>query len=124
MLVSMAFVFGTIAEFALVLTLARRFKKVEFTLDDSFDGFSGKQRQSKKVFDNDGNEEIKAFEAKIMRLNSKRNISDSNSQLSGLNKTKMSHQFRITNKVDFGSFILFNLSYLLFNIIYWASYLK
>ena len=120
----MAFVFGTIAEFALVLTLARRFKKLEFTLDDSFDGFNGKQRQSKKVFDNDGNEKIKAFEAKIMRLNSMRNISDSNSQLSGTNKTKVSHQLRITNKVDFASFILFNLSYLLFNMIYWASYLK
>ena len=124
MLVSMAFVFGTLAEFALVLTLARRFKKSEITLDDSFDGFNGKQRQLKKVFDNDGNAEIKAFEAKIMRLNSMRKISDSNSQLSGTNKTKMSDQLRITNKVDFGSFILFNLSYLLFNMIYWASYLK
>ena len=120
----MAFVFGTLAEFALVLTLARRLRKSEITLDDTFDGFNGKQRPSKRVFDNEENAEIKALEAKIMRLNSMRKISDSNSQLSGTNKTKMSHQLRITNMVDFGSFILFNLSYLLFNMIYWASYLK
>ena len=120
----MAFVFGTLAEFAMVVTLARRFKYSENSFDDSFDGFNGKQRQSKKVLDNDVNTEIKTFEAKIMKLNSMSKISDSNSQLSGMNKTKISHQLRITNKVDFVSFILFNLSYLLFNIIYLASYLK
>ena len=120
----MAFVFATLAEFALVLTLARGLKDSEISLDDPFDGINGKQRHWKKVFDNDGNVEIKAFQEKIMKLNSMSKISDRNSQLSGLNKTKKSHQFRITNKVDFGSFILFNLSYLLFNIIYWASYLK
>ena len=120
----MAFVFGTIAEFALVLTITRRFDYSENSIYDSTEGFNGKNRQTKKVFHNDGNAEIKAFEAKIMRWNSMSKISDSNSKLFETNKTKMSHHLRITNKVDFGSFILFNLSYLLFNMIYWISYLK
>ena len=120
----MAFVFGTIVEFALVLTLTRRFKYSENSLYDSFEGFDGEQRQSKKMSMDDGSAEIKAIEAKIMKMKSMSKISDSKSQLSGTNKTKRFYQFRITNKVDFGSFILFNLSYLLFNMIYWASYLK
>ena len=120
----MAFVFGTLVEFALVLTLTRRFKYSENALYDCFEGFDAKDRQSKKVLEDDDNAEMKAFEAKIMKMKSMRKISDSKSQLSGKSKTKITHKFWITNKVDFGSFILFNLSYLLFNMIYWASYLK
>ena len=92
----MVFVFGTIAEFALVLTITRRFDYSENSIYDSTEGFNGKNRQTKKVFHNDGNAEIKAFEAKIMRLNSMSKISDSNSKLSETNKTKMSHHLRIT----------------------------
>ena len=120
----MAFVFGTLVEFALVLTLTRRFKYSENALYDCFEGFDAKDRQSKNVLEDDDNAEMKAFEAKIMKMKSMRKISDSKSQLSGKSQTKITHQFWITNKVDFGSFILFNLSYLLFNMIYWASYLK
>ena len=91
---------------------------------DSFEGFDGKQKQSKNVFDSDGSTEIKTFEAKIMKMSLMSKRSDSNSKLSGMSKTKISHQLPITNKVDFGSFIIFNFSYLLFNMIYWTSYLK
>ena len=125
LLVSMIFVFGTLVEFALVLFLNRKFSYLENSIDDHVDKVKNETNRSGRISSNDGKEEkLKTVEAKIKPWNPSGWRSDIKSMNAESEERKIFRQIRVTNNIDFISFFLFNLSYLFFNIIYWAKYVK
>ena len=125
LLVSMIFVFGTLVEFALVLFLNRKFSYLENSIDHSVDKGKDEINHSGKISSNDGKEEkLKKLEAKIKPWDPAAWRSDIKFIKAESDNMKIFRQIRVTNNIDFISFFLFNLSYLFFNIVYWAKYVK
>ena len=125
LLVSMIFVFGTLVEFALVLFLNRKFSYLENSIDNPVDKGKDKTNHSGKISSNDGKEhKVKTVETEIKPWNPSGWRLDIKSMNTESDKMKIFRQIRVTNKIDLISFFLFNLSYLFFNIIYWAKYVK
>ena len=106
----MIFVFGALAEFALVLFLNQTIKGKNNATNDSSNGIKNLNEYPKKVFVINGREE----KTKIGTISlSKKFAGSSKKQLV---------QLEISKKIDSISFVVFNFSYFVFNVIYWTSY--
>ena len=102
----MIFVFGALVEFALVLFLNQTLKGK----NNATNGLKNANEYRKKVFVINGREE----KTKIGTISlSKKFAGSSKKQLV---------QLEISKKIDSISFVVFNFSYFVFNVIYWTSY--
>ena len=118
----MLFVFGTLVEFSLVLFLYQTHSGEDNAI--SLDGFKMEPGQTRKIYPEEGNsKKMKQLEMKTnsqrlmdMRSNSKSPIADS--------KKKEFLRLRLMKKIDFICFFAFNFGYFVFNVIYWATYIK
>ena len=96
----------------------------KFTSDSS-DQSIDKNSAHRKISAYDATEEkIKTADNKMKQSNPSNWRMDKKALKEESKKTKITQQLRITNKIDFISFLLFNFTYLFFNFIYWAKYLK
>ena len=111
-MISMAFVFGTLVEFALVLFLNQTFKGKSNATNDSSNGLKSANEYPKKVFVIKGREE----KTKIRTVSLSKKL-----PFAGSSKKELV-QLGITGKIDSISFVVFNFSYFVFNVIYWTSY--
>ena len=101
----MVFVFGTLAEFAFVLFLNQFFGHMAQASNESTNGM--KKEKKEALFVNRRNKEFKEAKVKVKAMNKWDMISDG---------------VAFARKIDLISFLAFNFSYLIFNIVYWISY--
>ena len=118
----MAFVFGTLVEFALVLFLNQTIQGKE-NASISADGFKKENGNQRKVFVINGGDEKKTpIQMKIKTLNLSNLRLNRNSLNDASKKKEFIRQLGPTKKIDLISFVIFNLGYFIFNVIYWTSY--
>ena len=105
-MVSMLFVFGTIVEFALVLNMDQVLKN--------------RQRYTNtKVFSHDIH--LKKTQSKIIQPKPSNFLGGRSQESSHVDEREELEIFRrlgFTNRIDFVSFVAFNLGYFMFNVIY------
>ena len=115
---SLAFVFGAMAEFALVLFVQRNMEQENTTIGKHYDGFDSDGKVSPKSM-NIGEELGKTEPHK-----------ETGNWVDEMKMPKMSFYKRtvkklrtlhLTTMIDIGAFFVFNLSYGIFNIIYFVS---
>ena len=105
MLASMVFVFGTLAEFAFVLFLNQFFGEMTQASNKPSNALTKKKEEA--LFVKRRKKEFDETEVEVKALNKWDMISDGVS---------------LVRKIDLISFLAFNFSYLIFNIVYWTSY--
>ena len=108
LLVSLLFIFGTMIEFAFVLLFHRRIKP-----------YMGSNRVY--VYDEANFESLKENKTKQAIHNQKLDINDNSLFICPFLIFK---RLELPTKIDFLTFVIYNLSYLIFNIIYFSIYLN
>ena len=115
---SLAFVFGAMAEFALVLFVQRNLEQESTTGRQHYDGFDSEGKVSPKST-NIGEEKRKT-EPHIEPGNRVDEMKIP--KMSFCNRTvKKLRSLHLTTMIDIGAFLVFNLSYGIFNITYFMS---
>ena len=117
MLASMVFVFGTLAEFAFVLFLNQFFG--DMTQASNEPSNRSTKKKEEPLFVNRRKKEFKGSEINAKAMNQWAMIS---TRMCLSNGEKVSDGVVLARKIDIISFLAFNFSYFVFNIVYWTSY--
>ena len=125
LLISMLFVFGTLVEFSLVLFLYQNLIGEDNSMNVSFDGLKKEPGQARISPEDENRRRImKQLEMKINSPNLMARRLYRKSLIPEAKKKDLFRQLGLMRKIDFTCFFAFNFSYFVFNVIYWATYLK